>query len=347
MRILSLMILAYLFIGCGTTHHFLPGRPLQDGESAVNVVWHFDLNNHGLPDLFPDVTLYHGAGNNCNTGFGWKFPMYLSHVSVAKYWETGDDDYWAAWTHLNQVLGPNNNPMIEAGGSYIKHGHQSYQAFSAGLGYGSGVSWPWSLRMIETDRPLAGGNRLMAVLKYHVAGQDFGFSVTNYMGLTSTARNVICREIDRHHDTLLVVDNSEIDTMVTIGRLWEGIPERFAIYLKSGVVIEGFQSFPHMCGGVAMMFFLDPSLQLSRFLPDQTRPYDLRRRNTGPNAGQTQESVGSAQIRFGYLVEEWKAGRDIVITQVPLDYLDRLRAWKDSGGFLHDMSVGISLVNYK
>lgn len=75
--VIFLLIIGVLlgFIGCGTTHHFLPPRPLEKGETMISVSWHYDLGGLHPVDPLPDANFYFGAGHNYNVGFGMKVPV--------------------------------------------------------------------------------------------------------------------------------------------------------------------------------------------------------------------------------------------------------------------------------
>ncbi len=115
--ITSLLILIF-FNGCGTTHHFLPPRPLESKEYLISVNWHFNFDNNITNLIIPELSYYTGIDNTNTVGGGFQFPFFISHLSYVNYNEINENQYWNTFIHLNQFFGLNRNPYFEVGVSY-------------------------------------------------------------------------------------------------------------------------------------------------------------------------------------------------------------------------------------
>jgi hypothetical protein len=207
---IAFAIVLVMLLGCGTTHHFLPGRPLESKEWMVSVNWHFDANCFNKPYalLYPELSAYVGLGKNYNFGFGGYAPFMLSHVSLAKYSEKENGNYWMGYGTVNKIYSQNSNPILEMGAAYCVDNGILRQNFL--LGVGIGQSYPWQPMMPDTAKI---NWKLLPVLKYTAMGKEIGFGWTHYFGQTKMALELLKHDILYHNDTILVLNEAESDSI--------------------------------------------------------------------------------------------------------------------------------------
>jgi hypothetical protein len=211
--ILVLFIFSIFLTSCGTTHHFLPGRPLAKGETLVTVSWHYDFGRVHLIDIIPDANCYFGQKDNINFGVGIKLPMFISHLSAAKYWKQGSKNYFLSYVHMNQVMGVNDNPYFELGGGYSKKSGEFYHNYMIGISFGTGIAVPFT--MLETPRYMDYRPRghFFPTLKYSAIGRKGGYSISYYHRLTPIALDSYYSIAMSNNDTLCVIKREDIDSM--------------------------------------------------------------------------------------------------------------------------------------
>jgi hypothetical protein len=175
--------------GCGSTHHFVPNRPLPKGEWEFSAVVHCDLNGMTVPTLIPDVNFYGGLGNDYDIGVGLQFPFLVTHVSAIRYFDAKADDRWAAYLHVNNLFAFNQNPQFETGGVYFQNSWNVWQSFSVGVGLGYRPYGADYFSNFRLKRYLLGDGRLRLFpsLKYAVSGKHLGISYVHHFGLTRYA----------------------------------------------------------------------------------------------------------------------------------------------------------------
>lgn len=326
--LVSFVILGSMLAGCGgTTHHFLPPRALEKKEWMISITWHHDLNKLSRPKLLPDANAYVGIGNDYNFGFGYQMPIFASHLTFAHYDDAGRGDLWTEYFILNKPFGANTNPYFELGASYIDHHSGYYQTYSAGLAYGHG--FPLPLTMLadnrEGQRGLP-GMRLMPVLKYTLAGHDFGVSLSHYSGITSSGLAMMRRNWFKGKDeTVLDLTNDEIEDISPRTEYTSGT-HFYTIKLVKGELVEVWDEMPFtdLPGNPhsGFEYWLNDDLRLYHFHTEHGWIYNV--------------IVDMEDVR-----RRWQAGEDIRITGYPQSVADQMNR---VNGLIGDNSVGAGLI---
>ena len=205
-----LLCIICLIGGCGTTHHFLPSRPLDNEDWMISVAWHYDLNglHKSARNIFPDVNAYMGIGKNYNFGFGARAPFFISHASLVKYFDMSENNNWALYAHMNEIFGVLiNNPRFEIGGIYTWKNKSIYQSISLGVGYGQESAWLMKYDSTQSPR------LLLPTIKYNIMGSELGASWAYYHGQTKASVIKDLVGILEHNDTLYIYEPGELDSI--------------------------------------------------------------------------------------------------------------------------------------
>jgi hypothetical protein len=331
------ILLVVIGIGCGTTHHFLPPRPLEKKEWMLSVAWHYDFGRLTPPTIMPDFNAYVGIGKDYNFGLGAQTPYFmpcLSHLTLAKYYDAGDNNRWAVFSHINQVFGANNNPYLELGGSYIDDRGSFDHMMMFGLGYGHGDTHPLLLLL---DRNIEGNKllkhcRIMPFLKYAAIGSDVGFSLSHYFGLSRTAMSIY-KDTDFYpNDTLYVIPANEIDSLIV-----DSISPRHdqhgpysceqltKIYLRHGDSVVFCGNPVPWCGHAAI-----PFRELRYWLKNDYLVYKDALYRT-------------AVMNSDSLVAGRERNDTLVIVNYPPEMMDQI---DNINSLVSDNSIGLGIINY-
>lgn len=326
------ILLTVMGIGCGTTHHFLPPRPLEKKEWMLSVAWHYDLGRLTPPIIVPHLNAYVGVGKEYNFGFGAQPPFLVNHITFARYFDAGSDDRWSAYFHLNRILNLNNNPEFELGGAFID-GHDTYdQQFMLGLSYGGCLNHLYKLYDRQYDTKPSWRFRIMPVLKYTITGSDAGFSWNHYFGRTKTALASLKHEILNDNDTIYVFQADRIDSIVSSNTPPPdyGHPpcEKYlTLFMDSG----------------SIMVFCDTRFYADAFvIPYEELQYWLGKKYIMSLGGSSGEP--SIVLSLDSLTTAWRRGDDLGITQYPEDLRDRI---DDINGLIDDNSFGFGIITYQ
>jgi hypothetical protein len=211
-----ILLISLVLSACGSTHQFVPNRPLPKGEWEFSAVVHYDLNRMSVANLIPEFNLYGGLGNDYDLGVGLQFPFFVTHVSAVRYFSAADDDRWAAYLHVNNLFGANLNPQIESGGIYFLNSPDLWESFSLGLGFGYrryGGDYPSRFKL---KRYLFGDSpRLIPTFKYVLSGKHLGFSYIHHFGMTKIALRASCPEAAPANDEpAVVIQRSSVKTIL-------------------------------------------------------------------------------------------------------------------------------------
>ncbi len=320
--------------GCGTTHHFLPPRPLERKEWILSAGWHYDLGRLTPPMIVPHLNAYVGIGKEYNFGFGAQLPFLVNHVTLARYYESGADDRWSTYFHLNRVFNLNNNPELELGGAYID-GHDTYdQQFMFGLSYGGCLNHRYEFYDPDDADERSWNFRFMPVLKYTITGTDLGFSWSHYFGRTKTALASLKDEIINDNDTFYVFEAGRIDSIVLSEESrnesdygFYGCDKYLIIYPDSGSAIE-------FCDTRRIGDLVVPPCAELRYWLGQDYIVSLDGRKSRPLLVQSYNSLKAA----------WERGEDLVITKYPQGLIKRIN---NINGLLEDNSFGMGIINYQ
>ncbi len=340
--IVIMVMAGYLLSGCGTTHHYLPSRPLAKDEWMLSINWHYDFNGSTASLIMPEATTYVGVGNDINLGFGVQAPFFVSHFSAGKYLESGSNDYWVPYLHCNQVMGINDNPMLEFGYMYADNRGALSQNTSIGFAYGDGRYLLTGQLPTEKQAGKKWGStfRVIPVLKYHVAGKDIGLSYTHYHGKSKALVESFQDSFTEYNDTILVLTKNDIKSVSFTEELhYERYFNRlYAIYLQDGRVCEIGEP-AHPCGGVMLsnVPLLNPE---SRFF-EQKGYTDLTIQifpDTTLNGRDSQFVVYGAWIDTDDLTARLLSGDTIIIERYPVAAFADVRR----SPFTVDHSVSVS-----
>ncbi len=317
-------------MGCGTTHHFLPGRPLAKGETLVTISWHYDFGRVHLIDITPDVNYYVGQKDNISLGFGVKFPAYFSHLSAVKYWKQRSEEYLLSYIHLNQITGVNDNPYLEFGGGYSSKGGKFYHNYMIGMSFGTGIVLP-------LIRPASPGyntrGHFFPTLKYSAIGKHWGYSMSYYHKLTEIALDTYYSNAISDNDTVCILRNDEIDSILLAdnGEVTY-FESELTFYLANGDTVNIFRPFYCGTGLVGGTFF--GWMGISPFTRRLNSHYTQYRIGT----------FGDAYIDLNDIREKYNSGSDIVITEYPEQLRDSLiTEISRKSKFWNNISLGVSL----
>ena len=339
-----LTALSFFLADCGTSHHFLPPRPLEKGEMMVSFAWHIDLGKVHPHPIVPDGNFYFGTGHDYNLGLGLTIPaVSINHVTAVRYWQQGDGNYWSAFVHVNQLMGLNNNPYVELGGAYVSGDDHTNHTFCAGVGIGSGLAEPildLRSRFVKPERHKQ-VLRVMPFAKYAVAGREFGMSVSYYHGINSVGLENLIETINAVNQPVLIISGSTVDSISTDTTYDRGFSSHLRIYLKDGDTVEFGRYF--RCGTPMMMMFPLAPWMLPSWYPlfsdqDPATIYDIK------SDSPFQEP--EVYLDFGRIRERVERGEDLVFSPYAPETIERLRQRKASLRFFNDLSIGIAGIRY-
>jgi len=318
--IAAVFLVLVLLTGCGTTHYFLPAKPIESTKWQVSLNWHYDLNGFSKPNLIPDVNAYLGVGKDMNFGFGAQFPFFVSHLTLAKYWDK-DKDWWSAYFHLNSPISTTRSPLFELGGTYSTFDHSVYQSYGFGIATGQLAAWDL------TDS--AGiSHRIIPYVNYAVGGRDFAFSYYHYHGRSKIQLNEALAGFLNQNDTLYVFEAGTIDSIGYSEGVYYAIQRRWIIYTSEKNHV--FYSFPEYADD-----FVNNEREFQSWLGDK---YDLIHDGTHSYSFRF-----SAIIDMDAVIAKWKAGERVVITKVPPEFKDRIEHYNS---FLKDHSFGVAVFTH-
>ncbi|MFZ1683236.1 MAG: hypothetical protein WAU88_03805 [Candidatus Zixiibacteriota bacterium] len=339
-KVVSAPVLAafasFLFGCAGTTHHFLPPRPLASGEGMVSVSWHFDFNNWTGHDIIPSYNFYLGLGGNTNLGVGCNI-VDITHVSLATYDKRGDDSYGVLFAHINQIVGnAYNNPYFEAGYGVSSQKSGSSLLLAGGLAYGNGMSYgmipstPRERAERDQMKDFTHKRSILPFVRATYTGSDFGGSLNYYPGLSHLIRSNVINAITSYNDTILFIPHQE---MRSVGGPGDGSSPALTSETWGSLFIYSTHDSLWLYSG-GLNEFINPEhfatwSPLVRSLEHKYSYYSIRRKKC---------FVDSRQ-----LVADWKAGHDIVIMRFPSDAAELV---PKPSTFPSDLSLGISIFGH-
>jgi hypothetical protein len=123
-----------LLAGCSTTHHILPARPLERGESLTS--FSVVVPVHKFESLSFQVDNYFGLGNEMNFGFNISNFLFFmpTTVSLSRYQDL-DRGYLASHLFLNNLFETSYSPLIETGLSLSLMENGYPNSMYLGMGY--------------------------------------------------------------------------------------------------------------------------------------------------------------------------------------------------------------------
>lgn len=328
-------MVAAVITGCGTTHHFLPGAPLEKKEWQISVAWHYDFNNlrRWQPRIFPTFNAYVGAGKNYNLGFGAELPCWVNHASVARYWSQGQGDYLAAFAHINQVAGVNDNPTFELGGQFSCQGENLRQNVVVGLSYGHCLSMPLSFTKPQGKNLTGLVYRLIPVLKYNLVGQDLGVSYVRYHGHAATALEPLQHRVQHENDTIFLIGRGGLDSIAFLSE-YRGNPADdnsiFGLFLASGDTLLFSTSPLHACGFAYGASDVDMGQWLGRGYKVYYGIGKLTRDKR-------------VVLNVGEIKHKWTGNTNVVITEYPPYVLEKIRKTRS---LIADNSFGFAIMGF-
>ncbi len=345
-----------LLSGCGTTHYFVPAQPLGEEESAVYVTWHYDLRGLNAPSPIPDFHFYYGAGENANIGLGLAFPVFISHLSAARYWSS-DEDFRYAFLHLGQIAGTNMNPFVEGGFGYSVPDGSTVQQFELGLAYGNGTGSPLAAWAMDTK--YRGGNRFMPLARYQIAGVDVGASLQYYHGMTAAHLRNLESVADGNWtgpDKLLRAE--DIDSVAFYpAEVSTSTNDHLVIFMKSGWQYDLFAKGPEAIAvgqgartsdAVWLRTGIIPTLdgQLPHF-PADSLPAMWFRAFTQTGRGAEFITPDEPFLgRVDSIAAALQRGEDVRLRSYSDIQAEILRQWQQAKrGFWNDLSVGAAIIS--
>ena len=328
-NILVFLLLLSVFIGCGTAHHFVPHRPLENGEWQVSTYLHVDIGQPSLKFGFGEVSAWYGQSNNVNLGFGLNSPLGISHLSFAKYWNTKGPDYLSMSGHINQITGLNNNPYLELMLGYSFDHGKVRQTLSAGVAYGHGnniLGGAVGLQEGNGKRPGGAKNRLMRVFKYQIASNDIAFSFAHYHGHHYGTSSDLAQAIINDNDTILFLPADHIDSIVAFDNsIWTEYNAPLGLFLPDGDTIIIHNGYERSDLGVGAILFV----AIVNFIWDDyekmlesygySSQYITREMKIPPNKPDTKVYVNRNEM-----LEHYRLTGEILITELPIGLLDKL-----------------------
>lgn len=198
--------IALFLAGCGTTHQFVPHKPLPKGEWEYSLVWSFDLNRLSPPSVIPVANFYGGLGRGYVIGAGWIAPLLVTHVTPAKYWADGGGDYWVAAFHANKVVSVDASPLWEVNVGYSLGGTDADGSVLLGLGYQRAAPVPV---YINPDQ-IATDGRILPMLKGSIASDHWGVSYQHKFGEAAAFLGPLRTNAIQRKDALRVVPPNDI-----------------------------------------------------------------------------------------------------------------------------------------
>lgn len=321
----GMVILIYLLTGCaGTTHHFLPPRPLENHEVMISWTWNYDLDNWNIPTLSPALNVYASAGSHVNIGAGFQF-VGITHLTFVRYSDINESTERFLYAHLNQFAGTtHNNPYFEIGFGQASASGGISHVISAGLSVGHGMSYgmigimPREISQRNDSRDFTHIWRLMPTIKYAAMGRDISASLSYYYGKSRLIHDNIVNAFVNYNDTVLSIPADMIDSLGSAGDAVHPMYAGPAIFLKNDSVIylwsEYYDDF-----NLDLMSTWGPFLGT---MHDIDKCYAGNKRFFG-----NQEDV----------IDAIKSGKNVVITKYPNNYLGKLRNPK---GLWRDLSFG-------
>lgn len=313
-----------LFLGCGTTHHFLPPAPLERGEWQVQLYWHYDLGGVRLPveTAWPELNAYVGTEKELNLGFGLQFPFFVQHATASRAFESGDRDTWQWYATINRplILAASNNPSFEIGAMYSKIDQGIHQDIT--LAIATGAVPIWQPRDDSNGFRLPGSiYKLFPVVKYAVSGRDVGLSWVHYHGVDQASVEMLREAVISSNDTLLVLDAGQITSISTSDEIHHGYPAPLMITLVGDSVITftGWRLYPDQIAR-------PPEANLMKWIGEKYFVYVHENRTV---------VISPSELR-----EAWHQGSQVVITRYPNSLLSRFNAWRS---FLDDNSFALGI----
>ena len=245
--LIIIFYISTILSGCGTTHHFVPPRPLENKEYLISVNWHFDFGKNIRPLIAPEVSLYTGIDDKNTIGFGYHFPIFLSHISHIRYFEDDFNKYWNLSSHLNKPFGLNNNPILEIEFSFASKGNNYWQMISAGISLRNRDDIPLFLYLdngFTENKHLLKGISLLPAFKYQIGGNDLALSYIHYHGLTRASLKNIKKEIEISNETIIEIRNNLI-LRIEKKSQWGYPLDIYEIYLTNGDTIKLYSPYRH------------------------------------------------------------------------------------------------------
>jgi hypothetical protein len=284
----------------------MPPRPLAKGESMLTLTWHYDLGRITMPEILPHINVWGGLGNDVNMGTAFQAPFCFSYLAAAKYYESGQESYATLYAQLGQLIGPNNNPYLEAGGAYFARHGDAYLKLSSGVAYGNGASYSPVFLKSRHPRQLAACSRVLPLLSIAGGTEQGTVSLLYYHGLTEAALDTYEKIAQVADTVVLTVDIQAGDDVKLIE---EGIPgfldTSFVIVTPEGDTLELRKPFIDMFGDA------DPEDQIRYLVPSEYtvfyigKPVDMKVMIHGDSLRHLLDSSRQIEIRrYGGALEE-------------------------------------------
>ncbi|MFH2048276.1 MAG: hypothetical protein ABIJ12_02430 [bacterium] len=294
----------------------------------------------------PDANFYFGVGRDYNLGFGIKVPQItVNHLTAAHYWESNNEDYWAVYFHLNQIISTNNNPYLELGGAFIDWEGTTNYFYSAGISYGSGLAdplidmrkiFPGYKGLIQHKRKL----KLIPFVKFNSSDDQVGVSLSYYHDMTDNALEILEESFKRENEPLLTIPYNEIDTVKVLYN-------DLAIIKKNEDTVFVRGHFVGCGTGLAFVLPVFGMLGIGPWCPMEWY-HPLRLTNDKPTYEHYYYTPKGEYIYFNKdeFNKKLENKEDIIFRSYPEELNENIKIRRESTNFLHDLSFGLSTLKY-
>ncbi len=328
--VICLVVFSLGILGCGTSHQFMPPRPMERGQWEIQTYWHLDMTPGRLPvvSAFPAVNFYTGLGQNINLGFSAGPLLVLpANVSVSRSYQSGDDRFWTHYLSYTPPLSGTLNPVWETGVAYSIIDDDIAHSFTLALGLGQYTAWEnQSLEMSGWGKRT---NPLIPIAKYTFTGKNGALEWSNHFGNARNWMRLFIDDVLRHNDTVIVYPSGTVVSVTPLhGHYFHVVSNGLEIVRSDGVV--------------------DSIDQVNRFVGDvlPVIPFGIN--------DLLRAWIGSSYVEYSYkgvsfildpkeLQRKATVGGEIIIRRFPDELVARV---KGLSPFIHDNSIGAAILSH-
>lgn len=280
------------------------------------------------------MNFYWGVGKTSNLGFGYNPPIGISHLTIATYFNSDNDNSQYVFSSINGLpFSINFHPNIEFGGSFVMRENKTTHSIAAGIwiikNENNAAQWWAYSTMDETKKDtisVKSKKYYRPFFKYHFFYKDVSVNIQNYTNWTK--KFLLFRRNDSlKNSEKIEFKNAEIDSIYCDSLNWFG---RYIIAKNNGenYILADIRPYD--------LLFPDIDIRNINQYPfdENTRVYFLLiERESYPYSRSNMYEVNINQI-----INDFNSGKDFILQYNPENtkvIIDRIKWYKS------DWSIGI------
>ncbi len=174
-RKIFFLIAIYSFFGCSATQHFVPNRLLGKGGTEFSATVGISTSNFSRVSI--QGNFFWGVSDRDAIGTTLNWGVLPGSITYVRYWNI-DRLSGNAQFHLNDILGANYNPTVEADLAFTKFNNPIEHSLKFGIGY-----YATPLMFLLAGNRVT-GSEIVPIIGYNFQNSSFQFEISMIYGLS-------------------------------------------------------------------------------------------------------------------------------------------------------------------